>query len=232
MSQATQNPALSPDLDANASNDDGSVYELIRDDILEGRLTANERLKASVLAERYNTSTNPVREALQQLRGEGFVLFSPNKGARVRPIDEDFARDIYEVEALIEPYLSRWFVTMASEEDIAQLEAVQDEMEELNFRDQVLHSNLDTRFHQIVYDKHYNRHAVDMWWKHREILRAIAHRFPFSAARRKEIMAEHRLFIAKVKAGDVEGAATVIGEHIRGSGRHIVEHMRAVRRQS
>lgn len=223
---------LSPDLDADASSDEGSVYELIRDDILGGRLTANERLKASVLAERYSTSTNPVREALQQLRGEGFVLFSPNKGARVRPIDEDFARDIYEVEALIEPYLSRWFVTMASEEDIARLEAVQDEMEELNFRDQVLHSNLDTRFHQIVYDKHYNRHAVDMWWKHREILRAIAHRFPFSAARRKEIMAEHRLFIAKVKAGDVEGAATVIGEHIRGSGRHIVEHMRAVRRQS
>jgi len=211
---------------------EASIYELIRDDILEGRLKANERLKASALAEYYNTSTNPIREALQQLRGEGYVLFSPNKGARVRPIDEDFARDIYEMEALIEPYLTAWFVTMATEADVARLVAVQDEIEELNFSDQTLHSELDTRFHEVMYEKHYNRHAVEMWWKHREILRAIGRRFPFSAPRRKDIIAEHRLLIDKVKAGDAEGAAEVIGNHVRGSGHHIVGHMRALRRSS
>jgi DNA-binding GntR family transcriptional regulator len=46
-----------------------AVYELIRDAIVSGRLAANERLVVADLAERHNTSTNPVREALQQLRG-------------------------------------------------------------------------------------------------------------------------------------------------------------------
>ena len=111
------------------------VYELIRQDIVEGRLTAGSRLKVSELGRRYGTSTNPVREALQQLRGEGFVLFSRNRGARVRPIDDDFIRDIYEVTALLEPYMTRWFVDYATDEDIARLEAIQAEIEATGFDD-------------------------------------------------------------------------------------------------
>lgn len=206
-----------------------SIYEQILQDILDGRLLANERLKVTALAARYGTSTNPVREALQQLRGEGFVIFSPNRGARVRPIDEDFARDIYEVEALIEPYLTAWFVGIATEADTQRLEAVQDEIEKLGFEDPLRHSELDTRFHQIIYDGHYNRHAADLWWRHREILRAIARRFPYSMVRRKEIIAEHRQIIDRIKAQDAAGAAEAVRQHILGSGRHIVEHMRSAR---
>ena len=84
---------------------------------------------------RHGTSTNPVREALQLLRGEGFVVFTPNRGARVRPIDQDFVRDIYEIGVLIEPALTRWFVGMATHEDIAELERIQALIEENNFAD-------------------------------------------------------------------------------------------------
>ncbi|TIP37561.1 MAG: GntR family transcriptional regulator, partial [Mesorhizobium sp.] len=86
-----------------ASSEGASLYEQIREDIIEGRLAANERLVVTDLARRHGTSTNPVREALQLLRGEGFVTFVPNRGARVRPIDQDFVRDIYEIGVLIEP---------------------------------------------------------------------------------------------------------------------------------
>lgn len=213
----------------NEPTNDSSIYERVLHDILDGRLQANERLKVTALASRYGTSTNPVREALQQLRGEGYVIITPNRGARVRPIDEDFARDIYEVEALVEPYLTSWFVGIATDEDIRRLEAVQDEIEALGFEDPLRHSQLDTEFHQIVYDGHYNRHAADLWWRHREILRAIARRFPYSMVRRKEIIIEHRLIIAKIKAHDANGAAEAVRQHILGSGRHIVEHMRSAR---
>ena len=100
--------------------DDGgsSVYERIREEIITGGLAANARLKVSDLAKRLGTSTNPVREALQQLRGEGFVVMSPNKGARVRPIDEDFVRNTFEIELLIEPYLMRSFVELVTDADI------------------------------------------------------------------------------------------------------------------
>jgi DNA-binding GntR family transcriptional regulator len=210
--------------------DEPSVYELIREDILEGRLDANARLKVAELAARLGTSTNPVREALQQLRGEGFVVIEPNRGARVRPVDEAFVRDLYEIEVLIEPYLTRWFVGLVTDAEIAELEAIQAEIERLDFADPVRHSELDTRFHRLMYAGHYNRHSVELWWKHREILGAIARRFPISLSRRVAVVEEHRALIDRLKAQDADGAAAVIARHVEGSGRHIMERVRAARR--
>lgn len=207
-----------------------SVFEMIREDIISGRLEPNARLKVAELAERYGTSTNPVREALQQLRGEGFVIMEPNRGARVVSIDESFVRDIIEIEVLIEPALTRWFVSIATDADIAALEAAQAEIEALNFADRAQHGRLDTRFHQLIYDRHYNRHAAELWWKHREILRAIARRFPTSLSRRAAVIAEHRELIARIKAQDADGAAAVVARHVEGSGRHIIEQMGAAKR--
>jgi DNA-binding GntR family transcriptional regulator len=215
-------PATAPDSELLQA----SVYEQIRDDIISGRLGQNARLKVGELALAYGTSTNPVREALQQLRGEGFVIIEPNRGARVRPTDEDFVRDIIEIEALIEPELTRWFVGIAAEADIAALEAIQADIEALNFADMKRHGELDTRFHQIIYDRHYNRHAAELWWRHREVLRAISRRFPTSLSRRAAVIREHHALIDALRAHDADGAARIVAEHVKGSGRHIIEHMR------
>jgi DNA-binding GntR family transcriptional regulator len=207
-----------------------AVYERLRQDIVEGRLPAGSRLKVTELALLYRTSSNPVREALQQLRGEGFVLISPNRGARVRPIDDEFIRDIFEVTTLLEPYMTRWFVGYVTDTDIARMEAIQAEIEVAGFDEPEVFSRLDEQFHRVAYDNHYNRHAFDMWWRHREILRAIGRRFQFSRARRQAILVEHHGLIEAIKQHDVEGAARVIARHVEGSGRHLIEHMRAARK--
>ncbi len=217
-------PGIDP---IDASSEGASVYQLIREDIIEGRLRANERLIVADLALQHGTSTNPVREALQLLRGEGFVIMAPNRGARVRPIDQDFVRDIYEIGVLIEPALTRWFVGMATSEDIVELERVQGLIEDNDFADPFRHSELDTAFHTVMYRRHYNRHAAELWWKHREVLRAVSRRFNFTLARRAAVMREHRELIAHVKAQDADKAAEVIARHVEGSGRHILEQMRA-----
>lgn len=213
-----------------ADDNGGSIYERLRDDIIHGRLRANERLKVSELASRMGSSTNPIREALQQLRGEGYVIMTPNRGARVRPIDEEFVRDICEIEVLIEPALTRWFVGVATRADLEELEQIQADIEALNFSDELAHSQLDMRFHRLMYDKHYNRHAVDLWVRHREILWAISRGFPTSLGRQSNVLSEHRELLDCINRQDAEGAAQAIGKHVEGSGRHIIERMRLSRR--
>ena len=117
----------------------------------------------------------------------------------MRPIDQDFVRDIYEIGVLIEPALTRWFVGMATEEDIAELERLQDLIEENDFADPLRHSELDTAFHTVMYRRHYNRHAAVLWWKHREVLRAVSRRFNFTLARRAAVLREHRELIHLTK---------------------------------
>ena len=70
------------------------LAELMREDIVSGALPAGSRLKTIELSKRYGVSTNPVREALHQLSGEGFVVLSRNRSAQVRSLDESFVRNI------------------------------------------------------------------------------------------------------------------------------------------
>ncbi len=209
------------------AEEDGSICGQIRLDILSGRIADNERLKVTDLALRYGTSTNPVREALQQLRGEGLVIIAPNRGARVRRIDEDYVRDIYELASLIEPYMLRWFVGICTDADIRRLERVQEEIETLNFADSFRHSQLDQKFHQIMYERHYNRGAVEMWWRKRTILTGINRDHGTSRRRQGEVIREHRALLAALCDHDENRAADIVTRHIKGSGRHIVDWMRA-----
>jgi DNA-binding GntR family transcriptional regulator len=209
---------------------EGLLHRLIRDDIVEGRIASGARLKVSELARRYGTSTNPIREALHQLQGEGFVVISRNRGASVRSIDEDFVRNIYEITALIEPYLARWFVDHVTDADIRRFEDLQATIEAGAFEDPEAYGALDERFHRIAYDRHYNQEAVSLWERKRGILRAISRNMPFSIARRRAIIEEHRALIEAFRRHDGAAAARVTEQHVRGSGRHLVERLRTPQR--
>jgi DNA-binding GntR family transcriptional regulator len=215
-------------IDPTGVSEEGAVvYERIRDDIISGRLEANARLVVAELSERHIAPANAVREALQLLRSQGFVLLVHNKSARVRPIDQDFVRDVYEIGVLIEPSMVRWFVDMATAADIAELEQIQRQIEANNFDDPILHSELDTQFHTLMYDRHYNHLAAELWWKHRELLRALARRYSYTLSRRSQVIRDHRELLRLVKAGDADKAATLIAAHVDGAGRHVLEQMRA-----
>jgi DNA-binding GntR family transcriptional regulator len=203
-----------------------SVYVQLRQDILAGTLPGGTRLKVGDLVNRYASGINPVREALQQLRGEGLVVIEANRGARVRQVDADLVRDIAEIEALVEPFLTAWFVEVATEEDIVELKAVQAEIETLSPEDRDAKSRLDERFHRIIYERHHNRLAVTTWHGHREIIRLIARQYPFSAGRLSQTNEEHRAIIAAISRHDPADAAEWARRHAEMSGRNLVEQMR------
>lgn len=50
-----------------------SIYSKMLSDIINAVFVSGDRLVTTQLAERYNTSINPVREALKQLQGEGLL---------------------------------------------------------------------------------------------------------------------------------------------------------------
>lgn len=209
-----------------------SVYELIRKDIVEGRLEAGTRLNVSSLAKRYGSSSNPVREALQQLRGEGFVVFTKNRGARVRPIDEDFMRNMYEITTLLEPYMLRFFVDTATDADIARLEEIQAEIEAVGLEDPLVYNPLDDAFHAVLNARHYNPVAVEIWLHRRETLRAVSMKIPFTRSRRESIIRQHRGLIDCVRRHDADAAAVLIVEHINSAAEHTIQSLRAARAQS
>lgn len=208
----------------------GRLQQLLRDDILEGRIPAGSRLKVNEIASRYGTSTNPAREALQGLEGEGLVTIEPNRGARVRNVDEDFVQNIFDIRALIEPYIVRSFVEFATPEDIEAIRAIQsccqagvDEGDYLKF-----HQN-NVKFHAYIIDMHFNDVAIKIMRQHNGWVQALSRKYPLSLAHMRRSSAEHWLLIEAAEKGDPDEAAGVIELHMRNSREVLLSKLRQSR---
>ncbi len=83
------------------------VLARLRDFIVEGNLAAGARVPVRLLCERFGISRTPLREALKVLASEGLIELLPNRGARVRRIDERELVDLFDVMGGLEALAGR-----------------------------------------------------------------------------------------------------------------------------
>jgi len=92
---------LSPPKNANESQDTEKapflVIKRVREAILDEVFKPGDRLGEVELAEKFEVSRSPVREALPALEKEGTIIITPNKGAIVKPLSAEEALDIAEL---------------------------------------------------------------------------------------------------------------------------------------
>jgi DNA-binding GntR family transcriptional regulator len=78
------------------------AYRQLTDMIIHGELAPGEALREMRLAETLGTSRVPIREALQRLADEGWVVRRPRSGARVKVPTESDIDEIFDVRVLLE----------------------------------------------------------------------------------------------------------------------------------
>lgn len=81
-----------------------TACDLIRTEILDGRLPPGAKLNIKALEERFELSLGAVREALSRLGAEGMVIGESHRGYRVSPVSKnellDLTRARIELECL------------------------------------------------------------------------------------------------------------------------------------
>src|SRR3954470_6903906 len=78
-----------------------TVYQQLRDEILNGRISPRERLTEPKLGKAFDVSRTPVREALSRLLSDGLVERTDFGYAVVVPSLEDL-RNLYELRITLE----------------------------------------------------------------------------------------------------------------------------------
>jgi DNA-binding GntR family transcriptional regulator len=210
--------------------DYGRLQTLLREDILEGRIPAGSRIKVSDIAARYNTSTNPAREALQGLEGEGLVVITPNRGARVRQVDEDMVKNIFDIRDLFEPYFVRAFVELATGEEVAELRRIQERCQAAeDAGDYQTYHIANTALHDHIRDWHPNAEAIRILKRHSFWLRSLSRKNPLTIALMRQSNAEHWELVEAIEAGDPERAVAAIGRHTRRSREVFLANLRRAR---
>lgn len=83
------------------------VYSRMLRAIITGESAPGTRLRERTLSDDHNVSRVPVREAIQRLEQEGFVVTSPRRGAVVRELTIEDAEELYDARICIEPHAAR-----------------------------------------------------------------------------------------------------------------------------
>ena len=81
--------------------------DLLREMVLRGELPEGTPVRQQAFAAQLGVSRVPVREALIQLEAEGLVTFHPHRGAVVARLSLEDIEELYEIRAVLEPYLLR-----------------------------------------------------------------------------------------------------------------------------
>ncbi|MET0533299.1 MAG: GntR family transcriptional regulator [Steroidobacter sp.] len=95
------------------------VFEVVREQILKGRLANGEPIRQDALANELGVSKIPLREALARLEQEGLLINHPNRGYYVLPMSREQVDEIFALRLSIEPQAAAYASQVASNEDRA-----------------------------------------------------------------------------------------------------------------
>lgn len=187
------------------------VARLLRDAILAGRYPAGAQIKQQHIADELGVSHIPVREALQTLDSEGFVVLAARRGYFVAPVSVEDAREIWHLRRTLEPLAIAASVPLAGPRHFA---AAEEAMRDLaGTDDHLTWMRLNWRFHAALYEAAEQPRMLDIiqsLWAN--VIRYCA----MLAVRETPYVrsGEHAGILAAYRAGDARAAERLVVRHM------------------
>ena len=184
-----------------------------------------QQLRLEEIADRFELSTTPVREALRELESEGLVTIYPHRGAVVTELSADDLHDIYDVRATLEEMATRLAVPCITTETISQLENFIDQIDN-HMGELVTLVKLNHKFHITLYSASGRRHLCELTNKLRYRTQHYLHAYITYLGGMPHAQNEHRDIVQACKDGDAELAAKTVYSHVNNVGQAIVDYVR------
>ncbi len=195
------------------------TYIRLREEIITAELSPGTLLRETELMERLRSGRTPVREALQRLQRDGFVVVSARRGTFVSKVDITDLTAVYEARARIESYATRLAAERLREYERQEALALIDELKsttgpmELN---DIL--ALDRRVHRFIYRVAKNPYLLETLEHYHNlslrILYVATKRFPVLVPRLEDVLREQILMLQAVCSGNGEDAEKISMNHV------------------
>ncbi|WP_439533153.1 GntR family transcriptional regulator [Polymorphobacter sp.] len=194
------------------------AYETIRGRILSGALAPMTQLKEEELAEMCGLSRTPVRDALRRLEAEMLVRRTDTQRTFVPDWSADEVEEIFLLRGLLESYAAARAARLATAEEIAMLQAFNDEIERAiegpTFDTETFVAN-NRSFHNLILTIANSERLTKMrsMIVEQGILHRTARRYDKKGLRRSH--ADHEELLMAFKARDEAWASAIITGHNR-----------------
>ncbi len=179
------------------------IYNQIYTDIINSKLPPESKLRVRDVADKFDVSEIPVREAFQKLESEGLLNYIPYVGYEVPPFSVNRVRWTYEIKNGLEALACRLAIKHNTPQNVQALRDILNEGGgidvEKNPRGYEEHNR---RFHMTMYSFSYNDllcSEIEKYWRQNTKIRSS---FNFSHEYVKRSSTEHELMLESFAAGD------------------------------
>jgi len=191
------------------------IADQLRAKILAGEWLPGERIRQEELADEYQASRIPVREALRILETDGLVQVVSNQGAWVASLTREECLEQYEIRERLEPLLLRESLPNLTQEQLDKLDAL---AEEIHLNQEVAaFMKLDREFHMLSYSGAPNttlKEIIERLWNTTQHYRRAYAKIAGSPGLDVTHL-EHKLLVEAIARRDSEDAERIIAGHIR-----------------
>jgi DNA-binding GntR family transcriptional regulator len=203
------------------------VYESILDAICQGTLQPNERVTQEGLAEQLGVSRQPILQAFQLLKRQGFIEESGRKGVIITPLDPQKLVQLYQVRAALDALAARGAARRVYDLGPETCEAeghalIAAGRQAAAGQDLNALLRLDMAFHQWLYQLSGNPMIAEttaLHWQH--IRRTMSSVLKHEVRSFDSVWDEHQAILQAVLIGDEDRAGFLAQQHAESAAEHL-----------
>jgi len=191
------------------------VFQGVEEQIATGQLKDGEKLDEASLAERFQVSRTPVREALLQLVGSGLATQIPKRGCFVKAPSFREMIEMFEVMSELEGMCARLAARRISDQQLAALKAANKGCEEaIQANDSDLYYHKNVEFHECIYTACGNGFLANETRSLRRRLQSFRRLQLRVRGRMPQSLNEHFEIIEAIEKGDADKADLISRQHV------------------
>lgn len=216
--------------------DHGSRRERVVREILArlftGKFEAGQKMRVESLAEKFEVSATPVREAFVELAGIGILELQPNRGAVLRAFGPAEIHELVQVRRILECEAVRCACDRFEPPELARLEQSLLQLISAN-RDSHWSEatrKLDTELHAAIAQHSGSTRLADEIGRYAVLFSSLrdarhARRKALANFSHMEENSEHLEIVRRMAARDCEGAAEAMAYHVNQSAQVLIKDL-------
>lgn len=191
------------------------LRELLEEMIVSGELPPGTRIDESELAQRFEVSRTPMREAIKGLLATGLLEVRSRQGVWVAAVSIPKLMEMFEIMAIFEGQCAKYAARRAMPDEVAQLWAIQRRLEEeLKTGDQQRFYDVNAQFHDALYAASHTQFIAEQTRLLRKRVSMYRRHVTYLPGRMVATIEEHARIITAIQAKDPKAALAAAQDHV------------------
>lgn len=200
------------------------VYEKIKHDIISLKYPPSSILKERELSETLGVSRTPIREAIQRLSQEGWLVPGEGKRLKIRPVTLKDVYEIIQVRNIIEYSAVDLLLEHGESRVLAgQLDMILEEMKKSS--EEYQFTSLDLQFHRLLVSSMKNERIERFWNTIQEEILRMGLLVIRGKDRWEGVIQEHELLVNSLWNKDAVQIKEAMKNHLENSYESLIRNL-------